>query len=62
MSTIIIDQEQSKKFKLDTSFWIDLYHLENDPSGNEYLYNTACQLQELQKKGFINPWDSIPKT
>ncbi len=59
MSGIIIDQEQSKKFKLDRSFWVDLYHFENDDCGCEYSYEIACQLKQLEEKGFVNPWNYL---
>ena len=59
MSKILIDEQQSKTFGLNMSFWTDLADFENQDCMSEYFYPFACYLKELEKKGFINPWEKI---
>lgn len=49
------DIYQSKKFSLDSQFWIELHQLESGEACSEYSLNIAYRVKELEKKGFVNP-------
>jgi hypothetical protein len=59
MSETLISQNQSSKSGPDKSFLVDLEQLENDEFASEYSYDVVCHLNQMEKLGFVNPFQKI---